>query len=83
MGVKLRRIGGPAYRKSEKCEVCKRSFKDVPFGHRFRTSWGSIDVCEPCAEDLYKTVITDVTISIFSLKRDVEKIKNSLKKRAK
>lgn len=79
----LRRIGGPGYRKSEKCEICKRSFKKVRFGHHFRTSWGSIDACEPCAENLYETVMADVAGGIFSLNRDIEEIRNSLNKLAK
>jgi len=77
---KLRRVGGPDYRKSEKCGICKRSFKDVPFGHQFRTSWGSIDVCELCTEDLYQGIMADVAGGIFSLKRDIEEIRGFLNK---
>jgi hypothetical protein len=61
----LRRVGGPDYRKSDECEICKRSFKKVPFGHHFKTSWGSIDVCELCAEDLYTGIMADVAGGIF------------------
>ena len=72
----LERVGGPSYRKSEKCEICKRSFGKIPFGHQFKTSWGSIDVCEPCAEDIYQTVMADVAGGIFSLKRDINEVRN-------
>ena len=76
----LKKIGGPGYRKSGKCTVCGRSFKKVAFGHHFKTSWGSIDACDLCAEDLYKTVMADVAGGIFSLKRDIEELRAILNK---
>lgn len=83
VSTSLRKIGGYEYRKSEKCDVCKRSFDTAPFGHHFRTSWGSIDVCEPCAEDMYTSIATDIASGIFVLKRDVEEIKKFLNNRSK
>ena len=64
--------------KAKKCGICKRSFNNIPFGHRFRTSWGAIDVCELCTEDLYTTVMADLAGGIFTLRRDIEELRQIL-----
>ena len=79
----LVRIGGPAYRKSEKCEVCKRSFKKVEFGHHFKTGHGSIDVCLMCTDTLYQTIFADLAGSMFFLKAEIEDIRRFLNSLAK
>jgi hypothetical protein len=74
----------PDERVSGRCAVCKRRFSvSIPFGHKFRTSWGTMDVCELCAEDIYATVMADVAGGMFSLKRDINEIRAAVKGLAK
>ena len=77
----LKKIGGFDYRKADSCQICERKFFiKVPFGHHLRTSWGEIDVCMPCIQDIYSTVLYDIGVGVFSLEKRREELDNFLDK---
>jgi len=80
---KLVRVGGEAYKTSENCTMCGRCFTKVPFGHHFKTSRGSLDLCRLCAEELYTVIVVDLVGGIFALHKDIEDIRRSLTENGK